>query len=268
MKNIYIPIYKSVLQNISSIENVSEDFQKILDIIVKKIVNLLPEKEGIIYLRGSLAYGNFIEQISDLDLVVFLREKNERVYSKINELVEQLNEEYNDLFSLIDVSCYENEVLYMEDNNRLLMNIALTGIVLYEKNNKLDVPLLKFDKSLQNKIIRQTINDCHTTLKKIKNRQSVEYMGKVREANFLCVWYFRDYCRGLIALCMHKKRVFSLNVNTCCNIFSQVYPEYSNFVEKVRLLEKTPINNWDELYNICKNSLELYLEISKKESLI
>lgn len=266
---VYIPIdNEKNLINIANIDYLSEFDKEILDGIVSDIARIIPYGKGRIYLRGSLAYGKFVKGVSDMDLVVVSEFVTAESQKSLDSLIAQYNLKYADRYQLVDISYYPKEIFFVPENNRLLMNILFTGILLYNNDLPLELPNLRFDKELQVRIAKQTINDCHATLEMIKNKRSIFYMNKKREADFLCVWFMRDLCRGLIALVMNKKEVFSLNVSTCCYEFSLTFPDYADFVLELWEAERFPCKEWEKLIPLAQNAINVYEKILKEENVI
>lgn len=265
---VYIPIdEKKNLLNISDEKNLSSVDREILGVIVKDIAKILPGGKGRIYIRGSLAYGRFLEGISDMDMVVVTDNITPESEKALEQLISEYNKKYADRYGIVDISYYPEDVFKDPKNNRLLMNILFTGILLYENDLCPELPTLSFSKELQKRIASQTLDDCRATLKTIENHTPVMYMDKQRGADFLCVWFMRDFCRGLIALVMNKKEVFSLNVSTCCYEFAKSFPDYEDFVLELWELERKPCNNWDTLAAVAKNALDVYEKLIKEEGI-
>lgn len=127
------------------------------------------------------------------------------------------------------------------------------------------LPDLFCDTLLAKKIYDQTVNESKNTLVLIENRINITYMGIKRGASFLCVWFMRSFCRGLIAFSMLKEKVFSLNVLNCCEEFLKRYPEYDYIIGECQKLERLPTNDWKHLEVIAKTALDIYMKIGERE---
>lgn len=266
---VYIPIDKEKnLLNIANKEYLSNTDKEIINKIANNVLAVLPNGRGRIYLRGSLAYGKFVEGISDMDMVVITDTITTESKETLDSLIDKYNIEYANRYQIVDISYYSKEIFLDPMNNRLLMNILFTGILLYEQDFNFELPKLIFDKDLQVRIATQTIRDCLSTLEKIENKTSILYMNKIRGADFLCVWFMRDICRGLIALVMNKKEVFSLNVSTCCYEFSITFPEYADFAYDLWRAERFPCKDWDELIPLAKNAIKVYENLISEEGIL
>ena len=202
---LLIPLLEDgTLGNISSIDNISKENLHNINEIVSSIQKVLKESPYAIFLRGSLAYGRFIPGISDVDFVVIVPIKSEKVESQLAFLAGELTNKYRDWSSMIEISVYTPAEVLQPENNRLYMNILLTGIQLAVNDYSPVFPMPILNSVLKNRIMSQTINDCRHTLDTISKRKPVMYMGESRGADFLCVWFMRDLIRGTIAFVMDE----------------------------------------------------------------
>ena len=259
---VYIPVTENgTLESIADISKVSALDQEYISRIVERIRSVFHGKKLAVFLRGSLAYGRFMEGISDLDMVVFSDIFSEAERESAAQIANRFAIDSKGRYSLIDISCVEINCLAQPQWNRLYLNIALTGIELF--NNGLDVryPMPVFSTELSRIISIQTINDCTQTLENIKSRTSFNYMGIPRGSDFLSVWFARDYIRGLISFVMAKKKVFSLNVETCAYEFVCCFPQYRKITERIFEAERNPICNWQSLEQLTSEALRVYVKL-------
>lgn len=260
---VYIPISgDGRLGSIAGPDKVPAVDKLFVGRIVGRIAEVLGEKRLAVYLRGSLAYGGFIEGLSDLDMVVFSDSFSPGERDAVLQIAEEFMPLSNGRYSLIDISCVEADCLHKPEWNRLYLNIALTGIELYNSGLALQYLQPLFSTEMSRRIAAQTMSDCSQTLDRIEAGTSFEYMGRSRGTDFLCVWFARDYIRGLIAFVMPKKRVFSLHLETCAYEFACCFPQYREITEKIFKAERSPIADRQGLEQLAAKAMTVYSELS------
>lgn len=245
--------------------SIERNYQYIVDDLVDGILKISKKNVRSIVLRGSVAYKNILPGISDIDIIIILYHifKNEK--DQIEKFAAVKTLEYKDIFSTVDLSCYEYKTCLLPENNRLLMNIKLTGYVLYGEDIIKKMPDVYCDITLAKKIFFQTVEESKETLQLIKNKTLVHYMGIERPPSFLCVWYMRSFCRGLIAFSMLKENKFSLNVLNSCEEFVKYYPEYNDLIRECQRLEKSPTDDWKYMEEVAEQALNIYILIGQRK---
>lgn len=212
-----------------------------------------------IILRGSIACHLDIPGISDMDFVIFLRQYSKEAGNALETLAAKETTRWKHLVSLVDLSCERFDLLTTAvDHNRLFLNLKLTGITLWGEDLVAQLPPIRLDRSLAIKIARQTWTESKQTAERIMDKMVVRFMGENKGCDFLCVWFMRSFCRGLIAFTMLKEQVFSLHVQTCARLFEKQFPQYAELAQVCRELECAPTNDWQHLQAITKEALRVY----------
>lgn len=264
-KLLRIPVLSDgTLCNISSISNISDAHRIALNEIIAGIRSILTNRRYIIYLRGSLAYGGFITGISDIDIIIIMSDKVNGVEEQLVILASDCSLKFQKWCSLVDISIYTYEEVLLPENNRLYLNITLTGVPLFIHGFTPNYPLPKLNAELKEKIIRQTLKDCYHTLCIIRKHKPIAYMGKLRGADFLCVWFMRDFLRGTIAFVMEEQQCFSLHVQTCATLFSLQYPEYVRLIQRIKKAESDPPDDWRLVESLANDAIKVYTALSKQ----
>lgn len=260
---VYVPVSDDGrLESIARPDRVSDTDRSFIRRIVDRVSGMLPDKRMAVYLRGSLAYGGFLEGISDLDMVVFSESFSPDERAAVSSAADEFTRMSADRYSLVDISCVEVGCLCRPEWNRLYLNIALTGIEVFNNGFALSYPQPVFSEALARRIAAQTETDCAQTLVNIASEASFEYMGRSRGADFLCVWFARDYLRGLIAFVMQKERVFSLHLETCAYEFCRCFPQYRAITEKIFMAERSPVFDRQALEQLASEALAVYSGLS------
>lgn len=250
------------LVNIASWDNISSSARGALREIADAIQAALALRPHMVYVRGSLAYGGFVPAISDLDLVVIAPQIREGDEEALSELAATTSRGLSDWCSMVDISIYTPEQVMRKENNRLYLNIALTGLEVRSCGFKLNVPVPVLGRQLQRDIINQTLADCRVTREVIRARRPVTYMGETRGAEFLCTWFMRDMLRGMIAFVMRERRCFSLHVQTCAALFAQCYPCYRDLASRLSRAEREPLADWGALEALADEALAVYTALA------
>lgn len=231
----------------------------IAQIVCDIVGKLGPDTVRSIVLRGSIACHLDIPGISDLDIVIFLHQYSKEASDALERLAAEETARWKHLVSLVDLSCERFDLLTTAiDHNRLFLNLKLTGITLWGEDLIAQLPSIKLDHSLAAKIARQTWVESNQTAERIKNKKVVHFMGEHRGCDFLCVWFMRSFCRGLVAFTMLKEQVFSLHVQTCARLFEKYFPQYADLAKICRELECAPTNDWEYLQDITNEALQAY----------
>lgn len=235
-------------------------YAKAIEQIVADILaELGSETVRSIVLRGSVACHTDLPGISDLDMVVFLHQDTPECESRLAALAAKETILWKSLFSLVDLSCAPYDLLLRRiDMHRLYLNLRLTGITIWGEDLISDLPEPVCNRALASRIARQTWLESLQTYEMIRNRQTVSYMGETRGCDFLCVWFLRSFCRGLIVPVMLRRPVFSLNVQTCAGLFAEEYPADSALAQQCRTFECTPLTQWNRLQELTEQCLNLY----------
>lgn len=262
--SVYIPVSNDGrLMSIARPDRVSCADMMFIHKIVDRVSGMLPDKCMAVYLRGSLAYGGFLEGISDLDMVIFSENFSPDERAAVSSAADEFTRMSADRYSLVDISCVEAECLCRPEWNRLYLNIALTGMEIFNNGLALPYPQPIFSETLARRIVEQTEADCAQTLANIASVASFEYMGRSRGADFLCVWFARDYLRGLIAFVMQKERVFSLHPETCAYEFCRCFPQFRSIIEEIFRAERSPVSDRPSLERLASDALMVYSGLSE-----
>ena len=238
------------------------------EIITDILTELGTDKVRSIVLRGSIACHSDIPGISDLDLVIFMHRHSEKACAVLAELAAKETYRWKKLVSLVDLSCERFDTLTTDIfYNRLYLNIKLTGITLWGEDLISLLPTIPYDPTLAKKIARQTWLESLQTYELICKKRKVSFMGEERGCDFLCVWFMRSFCRGLISMVMLKRDVFSLHVQSCAQLFEEQFPVYVPLAKRCRELECDPTTDWEELKEITTNALEIYRTLCEEFSM-
>lgn len=258
--NKTIPISDGGLLLSIAKEKPAEAYQAPLKAIVADILETLgPKNVRSIVLRGSVACHTDLPGISDLDLVIFLRDHSGEACAQLEALAARETERWRALVPLVDLSCERFDRLTTDIfYNRLYLNLKLTGITLWGEDLIALLPDIAFDRALAGRIARQTWLESLQTFRLISRKQTVPFMGESRGCDFLCVWFMRSFCRGLIAMVMLKRRIFSLHVQTCADLFGEQFPQYAPLAKRCRELECAPTKDWEQLAATAAEALRAY----------
>lgn len=184
-----------------------------------------------IYVIGSVATGNAVKGISDLDLVIVSFETvsietKEHIQLKTKSLknnhsfVTKISVDYLE-HNFIDKSLYSNaKLFYLKTNGACIYgNSILDELPKYRPNKHLAQFLTK---SFESKLER--------SLEAIKNCDNEISLAK--EYRFLA----KHIIRTSFAICIPAKKIFTTDLYTCCDVFATCYPKYSediNFFYKI-----------------------------------
>lgn len=251
------------LMPIASITKVLQKDKEIVSKILSSLKELIGDNLRSVILRGSVACGQAIEKISDLDIIIFPYQYTENQKVQVEDLSRKLSPNLIYRYCLVDLSYVDFiELDFKEKNTRMLMNIKLVGITIYGEDVIKLIKPFKVSLELATRIYNQTIYETEYNLELLSTGiGDFFYMGVKRSVDFFCVWMMRVICRGLIAPVMLKSPLFTLNVEASGNEYIRFFPEHKIYIEQMLEWEKHPIYNSQIIVLHVKQFLPLYKKL-------
>ncbi len=213
-----------------------------------------------VYIRGSVATGTAIKNVSDIDFFVITKEKfSGNLKNKILKDMDIYLKKHP-YITRYDIGYYtQKEILKMKES----ILIKLHSICIYGKDIKNKIPNLKpgIDTALT---LQKLEKEIKLTLEEIsKNRYSDN-----NKALAMCVWMSKRLLRAGFELIAEKESCFTRNLYLCWEKFAKYYPSKSKQMYNVLNLAINPTTNMALYKKILENLGYWILKEGKKLNLI
>ncbi len=218
----FVPIDESgYFINNTSLSRISKELLTDIHLIVASIVKLLKEEDVSIYLRGSLAQGNFWPGYSDIDLIVICNKP-----AATEHRIRKLNA-YN--FTKIDVRCFDKHFV----PGHILFAVNVSSLLVHGPHIIDKLEKVKADESA-----------CFT-LKKVEHYSNraiadLRLAGSMpqnaeRDAFILKItsWISKKLLRAGMELVLGSTKKYSSNLRICADLICSVYPHVNEASRKV-----------------------------------
>lgn len=242
--------------NDTAFEKISNQWLPVIEKIKNSYINHFGKKIHSIYLRGSVARGNSVDGLSDIDTFAVIYDLEERW--KMAEWQPNLQLELQEEYPFIQ----EVEIMmtpYFEDfyqkNPRLGMIIKTQSLCIFGNNLDEKIPpFLPNEKMIINLTwLKEDIND---------------FLQKEKMTNRDCQEITKILIRSGFELVMEKEQKFTTDLYWCYNIFSKYFPEKENEMREILHLYLNPIGDiiyLKKLVNSLGNwMLDLSVSFQKK----
>lgn len=237
------------LINPTSLEKVQPEWKPVVDEIINVYKKQFGEKLASVYIRGSVAKGQAVKNVSDIDTFSYLNlpndyEPGDSKWAKIAEF-----ELVNKYPFVRGIEFYESPIgTAVDDTVMLNQSVCVFG-------SPVDVPKIK-------------IVDCIRHLNKLDIRMSTfdRKMSQISDDDFeeiknACVWFTKEALRTGFELTIPKTGRYTRDLYLCYKDVSEYYPEQEPLMYEVLDLALNPTTKKDKIVEI-KNK---FLEFIKKE---
>jgi uncharacterized protein len=241
------------------LEKLQEAWVEAIDPFVKLIHTIYPVNTHSIYVRGSVASGSAIENVSDIDFsIVTYNPVTQEEKGFIWERVNILNKQFP-FITKFDVGFYSREEIFTSNERALL---KLTARCVYG-----DDVIMYIEKLRPGKDVAITApgleKDIEHTLKKINEKKYTD--DTMIE---ICRWIMKRFVRVSFEIVSEREKAFTRDLYTCWKSFSRYYPEKSEQVLSAVLLAIDPVNDSEVIKeSICTLGEWLIWE-AKKQNII
>jgi len=220
---------------------ISKDWKKPIDDFLMLIDKLENDNIHSIYLRGSVAVGDEIPNISDIDFYIVTKEPtNEFDTKRIRDLCDDLNKKYN-FITKYDIGYFTiNDILNIPE--RFLLKLTSFCVYGEDIKNKIKDPKLGSE-------IQLSLSGLESDLNKLKAEIKGGFYNK-ENTKQTCVWLTKKIIRSSFELISEKESEYSRDLRFCINRFTKHYPNKNDEIEKVLNLFLSPTNKIEDLKNI------------------
>ncbi len=230
--------------------------------VVKKAVLLLKKQiPGIysVYVRGSVATGRAIDNVSDVDFLVVTKKQTRDVYKqRVFYNLEILAKEFP-FITRFDVGYYTAKDI-VNIKERVL--VKLRSVCVYGKDISPKIPILKPGQDI-----------CVTLLG--LEREIEQTLSEIEEGYYtkdntkaMCTWMMKRLVRGGLELVSERDGVFTRDLYLCYENFSAHYPKYKKYSYEALGLAIYPEDNISKIKKIVKTYGGFLIKESKKRGII
>jgi len=251
-----IPIDKSgFLVNNGNKNRIDKKLLAVLDEVLFFCERELANNIFSIYVRGSVAAGNFKRNISDIDFVIVLKRKASFAdLEKIKDYSWNMDKKYSwvrgfDLF-LVD----KEFLLASKDLNKLRIYLKTQSILLAGNDILKKIKKYKPNGMLAEELLLN-INEDISFISKALSGKEMLYNGQPRSIRFWCVWMSRVILRYSLYASLGKHHLYTNDLKDCFNIVTKNYPWTKPYLKTALVLSQKPINNKKKLHNFFNEAL-------------
>lgn len=224
------------LTNPASIEKIQAEWKPVIDDVVNAYQEAYGDKLKAVYVRGSVAKGEAIKNISDMDTFSYVDLPKEEIkHGWENGVDARLKEKYP-FVTGIEISAlplFNAET--REDQIFLLQSLCVFGEPFkVEKRKPGKDMLIHFPMSEKRMINFKEKIDKVESDEKIKN---------------ICTWMMKNILRTGFELTMERSQKYTRDLYLCYEGFSEYYPEYESQMRVVLDLALNPVTNKEEIIN-------------------
>lgn len=239
------------LINPTSASKIQPEYRGILDDIVDLYKKRFGKKLYSVYVRGSVAKGTAIKDISDIDTWCIVDDSQENITTKWRPLKKELFEKYPEFD---DIEMGETPLDDIGRSYKILLHqsVCIFGIAIDVPKKKINSEFAMHAPQFKKRFdwFDELINK-HTSSTEIKKD---------------CVWLMKTLLRIGLELTLDKAGKYSRDLYPCYKIFSEYYQEKESNMREVLELALNPTDDMEYLISIKENFGQwLLLECSKQE---
>lgn len=215
------------LVNPASKDKLQEKWKPLVDDIVEAYKENYKEYLESVYIRGSVAKGEAVEYISDIDTFAYVNLSKDKID---NDWKKNFREEMKMKYPFTDG--IELMVISSEGEN---INLILNQSVLIHGERQ-PVEKIRLGKELI----------LHATSIQSRLEGTLRRLDENRDEEFIqgeCQWAMKGIVRMGLELVLERSGKYSRDLYPCYKIFSQYYPEKEAEIREVLHLALNPTNN-------------------------
>lgn len=243
------------LINPTTPEKIQEKWKPAIDSLIEAYKNQYSEKLKNVYIRGSVAKGEAIENVSDLDSFAYVEIEKEKInYDWVDTVEKDLKEKYPFVEGFeISLSPIGSE---KQDSIILNQSLCVYGTPVEIPKQKPGKDLAIHAPAIQNRLTKSL-----RFLEKEDNPENIKNH---------CVWAMKGLLRIGFEITMERSKKYTRDLYRCYETFSEYYPEKESEMKKILYLALNPTENKEELREIFENfgkwlsgETEKYFELEK-----
>lgn len=218
----YIPCNKKgEFVNTCSLEGLDDNWTMAVEQTLETYQKVLGDNLESFYLRGSVAKGKVVDNVSDIDCMALVYDV-EGATSKKEILKEQLKSLTMDFPKVTDIECFITTEKSISKSSRFLL--ATQALCLYGQNHFSDERYTLRAASVHENNIQRELLEVQQRFLDNKERQDTKIM--------LVRWLSKRLLRSLCEIVREQTGKYTRDVYYCREAFLEVYPEYKELTMK------------------------------------
>ncbi len=238
-KGSYFEIDKNgFVVNPASIEKIKTEWEPLIEDIVKLYKQTYSEHLKNVYIRGSIAKGEAVKGISDIDTFAYVdlpKEEAEKDLTK--ELRKRLEEKYD----FTDGIEMDSRPISEIENDTILLN---QSVCVHGKS--IPVPKMKPGKEMA--IHSPNFQNRFNWFEKFLQRDESE-----EEAKQACAWLMKGLLRVGFEITMERSQKYTRDLYRCYETFAEYYPAKKTQMREVLNLALNPTDDKNKMREIMEN---------------
>jgi uncharacterized protein len=236
------------LTNQASAHKITRPWQELLDAATAVYRTYLGENIHSIYIRGSVARGTALPEISDLDTMVIIKEGLEEldlswIRTERPKLLTQFPFAEGIEMEFLPLSAFPNSEEYFTD----IFLLQTQSVCVYGEDLIPTLPLFKPDVALALKLAEHFSKNIEKAVLKISKVQIQ------KNVHAWCVWIMKRILRTGFLLVMPAEKVFTRDLYPCYELFSKHYPDYATQMTQALEWALSPSTNRDQLVEFIRS---------------
>lgn len=228
--------------NESREEKIPQAFRETIEHVKTQLVELLGDNLHSIYLRGSVPLGTAIPGISDLDLLLFVKERIDD--SALPSLYKMRDPQYVDpaIFTRVDFSVFPLSALPLStqadsyhpqkvrvENYNLAFTIKTQCLSIYGENLAEKIPPFKPCTELAFSTIISAFDVFKYADNHLKTPETAHSANLPQHISKI----MKSIIRKSFAFVLIKENTFTRDLGLCCELFCKHYPQWEDEMKKV-----------------------------------
>lgn len=223
------------LINPTSFEKIQPDFKPIIDDIVDIYKKLYGVNLKSVYIRGSVAEGQAIKGLSDVDTFAYVDlPKEELDKIDINSASDKIINKYDFIKGLEIEGCPLSDI--KDDHILLNQSLCVYGL-------PVDFPKMKVDKGLAR----------HAPYFKKRIKWFLDFLDNENNPDEIlngCIWFMKLVLRVGFEITIERSKKYTRDLYLCYETFSLYYPEKEKEMREVLDLAINPTKDKEEIKRV------------------
>jgi hypothetical protein len=222
----------------SSVDKIGLPWKEVVDRAVLECESILKDALHSIYVRGSVSRGMAVEGISDLDMVVLIKQAITDEQKLALEVASSKLEGAYPFCAKVELGVHEQQAVLM-GRDRVAAHLKMYAACVYGDNLIPQLPKVKIGPDV--------MLHAFGFNRAIKARISRIESGDLAFSPKACQWIMKRIIRSGGELIMERERVYVRDLYPCYQLFSKHYPDQEEAMKKVLWLCLNPTSDLAEV---------------------
>lgn len=235
--------------NPTSLEKIQSQWKPVIEEVSKVYQDLYGENLENVYIRGSVAKGQAVENISDIDTFAYVHlDKDNINYEWVNDAERIIIEKY----PFVEGVEFSVSPISSAKDNKIILNQSLCVY-----GRPVDVPRLKIDKNL-------AIHALNFINRINRFKDFYEQEKTPEQIKSHCVWQMKGLLRVGAEITLERSKKYTRDLYKCYEVFSEYYPKKEQEMREVLDLALNPTDDKDIIKDVMDSFGFWLLDESKK----